>query len=220
MNESILRELKEDIRRDELAQLWKRHGGMLIALCAAIVLGTAGGVAWKHYRAGQAQQRTTQLLQAVRQDAGGQEAALRRVIEDSAGTPQAALADLRLAQAQREAGQGKEALATYLAVAEDTRQEASLRTLAGVLAVHTAAQHGLALPELRIAADSAFAATAREAEGWRLYGEGKTGEALAHFQALADNTQAPPVLRQRMDLMIAHIGTGGKPVQESEGEAR
>ena len=44
----IFNEVDEDVRRDQIIQLWQRYGRYFLALLAAIVLGTGANATWKH----------------------------------------------------------------------------------------------------------------------------------------------------------------------------
>ena len=45
----IIQEIDEDIRKERYQRLWKQYGVYLIALCAVVVLGTAGYKGWQAY---------------------------------------------------------------------------------------------------------------------------------------------------------------------------
>lgn len=201
----LIRELEEDMRALRVKTLWHRYGNTLIGISIAIVLGTAGGVAWKSYARSRHEADTGRLLAALAVKDGRAEA-LAAVTRDTAGQATAALAGLHLADDALKASAPAPALAAYESIKEDARQEAALRALAGILAAQ-AAPSGAAAPA-PTGKDAPFAAHAREALAWRLYHDGKRQEAQAAFSALASDVAAPPSLRQRAGLMASYL-TGG-----------
>jgi hypothetical protein len=51
----IFNEIEEDMRRDRVAQLWRRYGKLVIAAAVLIVIGTGAYVAWQNYQQSQAE---------------------------------------------------------------------------------------------------------------------------------------------------------------------
>lgn len=49
-SEMLLREADEELRREQLEQMWKRYGGFLIMICVTIVVGTGIGTYYKHHK--------------------------------------------------------------------------------------------------------------------------------------------------------------------------
>lgn len=47
----IFNEVDEDVRRDQIFQLWRRYGKYFVALLAIIVVGTGTNAAWNHLKA-------------------------------------------------------------------------------------------------------------------------------------------------------------------------
>lgn len=64
-SEEFIREVDEDLRRDQMKKLWLRYGSVLIALAVLAVAGTAGKVAWDHWRQ---QERAAEALRFVAAD--------------------------------------------------------------------------------------------------------------------------------------------------------
>lgn len=66
-SEEFIREVDEDLRRDQMKKLWLRYGSALVGLAVLVVAGTAGKVAWDHWRQ---QERAAEALQfAAAEDA-------------------------------------------------------------------------------------------------------------------------------------------------------
>ena len=50
VQDSLLREIDEDLRRERYALLWKRYGWVIITLAVALMAGVAGYEAWRGYQ--------------------------------------------------------------------------------------------------------------------------------------------------------------------------
>ncbi|MGB8275848.1 MAG: tetratricopeptide repeat protein [Alphaproteobacteria bacterium] len=61
----IFQEVEEDLRRDQFAKLWRRYGTYVLVAAAAIVIATAGFVAWKQHRLNQRLAEGNQFAVAV-----------------------------------------------------------------------------------------------------------------------------------------------------------
>jgi hypothetical protein len=48
-DESLIREVDEEVRQDEYKKLWDRHGTKFMALAVGVVLAVAGYEGWKYY---------------------------------------------------------------------------------------------------------------------------------------------------------------------------
>ena len=46
----IFNEVDEDVRRDQIVQLWRRYGKYFVALLALVIVGTGTNVAWNHFK--------------------------------------------------------------------------------------------------------------------------------------------------------------------------
>lgn len=66
-SEEFIREVDEDLRRDQLKKLWLRYGAVPIGLAVLVVAGTVGKVVWDHWRQ---QERAAEALRfAAAEDA-------------------------------------------------------------------------------------------------------------------------------------------------------
>lgn len=195
----LFREIEQDIRNERWQRLWHSFGKAMVAISLAIVLGTAGGVAWKDWRKSRAEERTDRLLRAVeRMEAGDYKGGIGlfdATIEDDA-SPYAEMALLRKAGAQALGKDEKSAAATYETLAaRRAGGEARVFVELGALMA------GKPMP----AKDAVFNYTGRTAEAWRLLDAGKKDEAVAMFAALRDDKDAPVSLRQRARLALEHL---------------
>jgi len=200
----IFQEVEEDLRRDNLAKLWRRYGTWIIGVAVAIVVATAAFVLWRQYQESQRMDLARQYTQAAdllgRSDREGALQAFDAL--GAAGGGYGVLARLREAQLLAESGDAAGAAAAYEAIAADSSVDQPYRDLAVILL----ALHGLD-------SGDASALTARlkplTAEGnpWRysaleLTGllakrTGDTARAREIFVGLADDAQAPLGVRER-----------------------
>lgn len=210
----IFQEIDEDLRRDRFAQLWKRYGNYIMAAAALIVLGTAGMVGWRDYKARQNAAQADAFLKAMEQaQAGNADAAkagFGQLAKDG-GAGYAMLARLQQAALLVKAGDTAGATKLYDEIAADGRVEQGLRDLAVILA----AQHAL---------DSADPAEltrrlqplTQEKNPWRHSAmemqallakrAGDTAKAKEIYTKLADDLSAPQGLRARATEMLAILG--------------
>ncbi|MEK0083811.1 tetratricopeptide repeat protein [Benzoatithermus flavus] len=49
-SEEFIREVDEELQREQLAKLWHRYGGLVVGLAVLVVVGTAAKVGWDHWR--------------------------------------------------------------------------------------------------------------------------------------------------------------------------
>ena len=202
MTNEFIREIEEEARAARLQNFWKTYGNWLIGASVAIVLGTASGVGVRAYRHGAQEAFTEKLLQA-----SGKEEAFSALASEQSGDRRA-LAALRLAGMQAEAGKHEDALAAYADAAKNGREE-GVRALATVLALHAQAQTGAQAGDVPPVA-AAFEPLAREAEGWSLLKAGNTADALKIFTALRDGVETPLPQRQRMEMVSAFLTVEAK----------
>lgn len=62
--ENLIREIREDLRREKFEKLWKQYGASLIAALVAIVLAVAGYQAWRAWELSRREARSTDFLAA------------------------------------------------------------------------------------------------------------------------------------------------------------
>ncbi len=198
----IFREIEEDLRHDKLMTLWRRYGALLVAAAVAIVLATAGYVAWNHFRDAARQERARLYDSAMELLARDDPGAIEKLGEIGAGSDGYAVL-ARLQEAARKAKQGDDAgaLAVYEAIASDGGERA-FRDLAVILiALHTLDE---AEPEALIrrlepltAEGNAWRYSALELTALLARRAGEVARAREIFVKLADDQQAPAALRQR-----------------------
>jgi hypothetical protein len=113
--DSLLREIDEDIRRERYARLWKRFGNYIIAAVVALLLGIAGYQFWQYRVDSQRQQASAQLASASTLTGTDRAAAEQTLAGLAAEGPAgiAVLAGLRHAALLAESGDVQAARAAY-----------------------------------------------------------------------------------------------------------
>jgi len=204
----IIREVDEELRRENFEKLWRKYGSYALGLAAVIVLGVAGFFQWQHYTQSQREERARQYEAAVQLVAAadpGAPAALQALTarEDGYG----ALAQLQQAELKAQAGDGAGAVAIYEKVTADSAVDPSLRNLALILlALHTAdtAPPDQLTQRLQplTAATNPWHYSALELTAVLARRQGDNAKAVQILTGLADDLNAPQALRQRATEML------------------
>jgi hypothetical protein len=225
----FFREVDEEIRRDQMKQLWDRYGLWLIIASLVIVLGTAGYRGWQWYSERQAQQAGQVFYDAVlqaRDNPAAAVAALQNLADG--GTGYADLASLRLAGAQAENGDIDAALATFDALAGSRSADPLLRDIAriraGYLMIDRADVSAMQARIEDLARDGqAFRHSAREILGLTAYRNGDYSQAAGYFDALMADPGLPADMRQRGETMRAllagRVPAAPEPTPSESSEA-
>lgn len=210
----IFREIDEELRRDNLARLWTRYGSYVIALAVAIVLATAGIVAWREYQLRQRQAegvRYAAALDVVRR--GNNDAAAADAIAEVAREARggyAVLARLQEAALRVKANDRAAAVTVYDALSRDGSTAAVYRDVATLMA----ARYSLdtAAPQAVIerlapltAAENPWHPSALELTALAQLKAGDRSAARATYQRITDDLSAPQGLRARAAEMVSAL---------------
>jgi len=214
--DSLLREVDEDLRREQLEKLWDRYGTFVLIGAALIVLGV-GGYKWFESRSiQQARSNGARFEQAVRLGQSGkledEQKALAELAKSAPGGYRT-LADLRLASADAGAGRRAEAVLMFDSVAGNSSVDAILRDYARIAAAiqrldeadWTEMENRLKLLE---ASESPWRASARELLGLAAWKAGKIEEAKRRFEALMVDRNISQNIGQRAQMMMLLIAEG------------
>ncbi len=215
MTDNFLREIDEEVRRDKVAELWRKHSTLIISLLILLVLAVGGWRFWLHRQELAAQAVSARLegaLKASRENRGEEaEKTLGELAQESAGGYQL-VARFRLASeaARREPADGAR---MFDALAADAAVEPAFRDLARIrsamLKVDAApyAEIKAALEPLAGAAGM-WRHTARELLGVSALKAQNLDEAGRWFDQIVIDRDAPQALRQRADLYLALVRGG------------
>ena len=116
---SILSEIDDALRVDNLKQFWARYGKTLIAFCVLVVLASSGSVLWKSHLRSVHERQTALLAKAATVETTGKndEAIGYYAQVEGQGGPLAEIAGLRHAALLVSMNQQEKALALYKSVA-------------------------------------------------------------------------------------------------------
>lgn len=217
--DQFIREVNEELRRDQLKELWDRFGTLIIAVCVAVVAITAGYNGWVWWQEKQAAEAGDHYLAALQSIDGKDSAMAREALEEIAGSGHggyAMLARLRAAALAAQSGDTSTAMTGFDAIADDSGADLTIRDLARLRAALIALDTGdLDGAESRVealaAAGNPWRHAAREITGTVAYARGELTAARARFATIRSDVEAPADARSRAGLMLSLID-GQMPV--------
>jgi hypothetical protein len=221
-NDEFIREVDEEYRRDQLAQVWKRYSGLIVGVAILLVLGVGGWRYWQYAQERQAQAAATRYEEALRlsrEEDGTEEA--RKALEDlskDASGGYGLLTRFRLAaelgaQSAEEGAKAYDALAADANVASLWQDLARLR--AAMLRMDTAEPAAVRFPLERLATPAnPWRHSARELLGLSGLKAGEYDVASRWFNQIAADRDTPQGLRQRLEIYTALVAGG--PVQATQ----
>ena len=205
-DESVFREVDEEVRQEQLKKLWARYGSLVIGVCLLVILGVGGWQGWRYWQAKQAEAAGDGFFTAASLVSSGKaDEALTQF--DSISHPGfRVLAELREAAVLASQGKTADAVKIYDAVAATASAEQSLRDLASIRAAvalaDTADVADLVARLKPFDADgNAWRHVAREVMAsahWRLK---DYAAADTQVQAMLGDPETPASLRQRAQMM-------------------
>ena len=218
-NEAFLREVDEELRRDELARLWKRWGRLLLALIAIGLIAFAAFLWWRDYQGKQAGLEGQKLTTAIDQLSNGQTdramPALRELSKSSRGGYRAA-AQLAIGAIDSQKKDPKAAIAAFAAVAKDESIGQPFRDLA--LIRQTTMEFDTLPPDQVIARmqplakkGSPWFGSAGELVAAAQLKAGQPTQAGATFASLAADPAVPASIRSRAAQMASVLGVDINP---------
>ena len=213
IQDSLLREIDEDLRQEKYAKLWKQYGAHVVAAAFLLVAGVAGYQGWRHYDINNREtlgERFADAMGQARDDGPGEAAqAFSTLAREGGGY--SVLARLQeaalLAQGKDRGG----AAAIYRRLADDSGVDAVYRDLAVVLGVLQEMEGGdsstLTLRLAPLTADAnPWRHSAKEISAALAFSSGDREKAVEIFTGLAKDASAPEGIRARASEMLAAIG--------------
>ena len=212
----IIREVDEELRREDWENVWKRYGGYVIGAAVAIVVGTAAVTGWREYDSRQKMAAGDAFATVVEKvetsgltPAQGADALAAYSVGAPAGY--SVLARFREAKLRADAGDRQAAIALYDRLSADTGVDSMFRELAVLYSVRMQVGEGdsaalTARLEPLAGAGSPWRYSARELKAVLALAAGDTVAAKAGFATLADDLDAPQQLRARAAEMLRAVG--------------
>jgi hypothetical protein len=216
-DDSFIREVNDEIRKEQAKALWDRYGPALIIAAVLVVVGTAAYVGYRYWDEVRANRSGDAYSQALALADGGKNddalAAFTQLEKDGYGA-YPLLARMRAATVKVDKGDVEAAIKDFDAVAADKAIPSVLRDMARLRAAMLLVDHGsLADVSSRVEAltgdTNALRHSAREALGLASWKEGKKADALKLFEQIAADDAAPRNVRQRATMMAGLIRGSG-----------
>jgi hypothetical protein len=216
-DDSFIREVNDEIRREQAQLLWDRFGPALLALAVLVVLGTAAFVGYRYWDETRANRSGDAFSQALKlADDGKNDEALAALdqLENNGYGAYPLLARMRAATVQADKGDFKAAVAGFDEVAADSSIPNVIRDVARLRAALLLVDHGsYADVSGRVEAltndTNPLRHSAREALGLAAWKEGKLADALKLFEQISSDEGAPRNARQRSNLLAELIRGSG-----------
>jgi hypothetical protein len=214
-SEEFIREVDEELRRDQLAKLWRRYGAVVVAVAVLVVAATAAKVGWDQWRQRLMAAEALRFAAAEQALGAGQDAEAAELFAALAAegdTGYAALARLREAEARLALEDETAAVAALERLAGDGgADDPILRDLGALLAVQREVDQGdpgeLARRlEPLAAGDSPWRHRARELQALVAIRAGELERARGILTELGREVGVPPTQRRRSEELLQAIG--------------
>jgi hypothetical protein len=204
-DESLFREVDEEVRREQAKKLWDRYGTYLVAISLAVIIGVAGWKGWQYWELNR-----SQAAAKVYFDQGsdaGRDSELQE-LSKSGPSGYALLARFSLAGELAKSGKRDEAIKAYEAIAADRSVPQAFREAATIRAAYLLADTASSADlTARLAAldkpDSVWRLPIREIHALAAWREGRYADAFKLASEIAADPAAPQGMRQRAQIMAA-----------------
>jgi hypothetical protein len=212
-NDSLLREVREELRREQMEKVWQRYNGLILGAATLIVLAVAGYKFLETRRIAAAEAGGAEFAAAetLSDDKKKDEADKAfQAIADSGPAGYAALAKLHLAGAQVKDGKTADAVATYDSLAKQPGADDLLKSFAELQAASLRmgdADYAEIQNRLTPLAgdDAPYSKSARELLGIAAYKAKKYDEARKYLEPLLIDPNASAAIQDRVKVIMAGI---------------
>jgi hypothetical protein len=209
-DESLIREVDEEVRQEEYKKLWDRYGSLFTGAALLLVLGVGGFEGYKYWQRQQSEQASVVYLDAARKAREGKLddalGALAAVKHDGFGQ----LAKLSEAAVLAQKGETAKAIDLYQSIAAAPGTEPQLADVAairaGYLRIDTATPDELLTTLGKYDKDGQpWRHAAREIFGLSAFRVKDFTMADRYMNALFADPETPDAMRQRAQVMIQLI---------------
>ncbi len=209
-DESLFREVDEEVRNEQLQKLWEKYGIYVISACIGVIVAVGGIKGWQAYNQSVAETAGDNYIRAISLLEKDDAAEAEKILSDLASNgPRgyAALANFQMAAVLAEKGRIDSAIRAYDAIADDAGLDEMLRNLsrirAGLLSVESASVQDV---ETRLGdlntRDNPWRNAAREIIALAAYKAGDDAKADRLYTEIVGDLSAPQGLRERAQLML------------------
>lgn len=219
--ESIFREVDEELRNERMKNIWRRYGPYIVGAAVAVVALVGANEGWQYWTSSNAARSSDQLYVALQLsedgDIVGAQEALNVSIADGTGD-YPTLARLKQAALLAQDGKLDEAVAAYDAIAA-VAEESRVRELSLILAAYVLVDKSdVAGIQARvgglIGGGNEFGNIAREALGLAQYKSGELEAARVTFQAILDDPSGPNDQLGRIEVYLSQLISEGVSAPE------
>jgi hypothetical protein len=213
-NESFLREVDENLRRDQIADFGKKYGGWIAAALVLFLAVSGGVIYWQQYSVQRSQHEVEQLAKVYKDIGAGDTSSTPAKLDDlskSGSKGVRATAVFARAAVAIQANDTKTAIAKYSEIANDSGLPKPYRDIA--LIRQTALEFDSLKPDQVIARlqpltkpGNPWFGTAGEMTAMALIKQGKNSEAAQLFAAIAKDKTVPDTIRERSVQIAGTLG--------------
>ncbi len=209
-DESIFREVDEEVRTEEYKKMWGRYGKYFTGLAILAVAAVAGFQGWKYYQLKQSEDAGVVYFDAVKKAADGKPDDAMAAFTAVKHVGYSQLAKLQEAKLIADKGDFDKAIAAYDAFAADAANDTALADLAriraGYMLVDSKTPDELLVRLGRFDKDGqVWRNEAREIFGLSAYRIKDFTMADRYLRAVYDDVDAPAAMRQRAQLLVQLI---------------
>jgi hypothetical protein len=205
-DESLFREVDEEVRQEQFKKLWARYGSLVIGVCLLVIVGVGGWQGWQYWQKKQAEAAGDSFFAASELVSAGKPDEALKQFEGVSHSGFAALAQMREATLLVSQGKTADGVKIYDAVAATGNVDNALRDLARIRAASALADSAsFADIEARLKPfdvdGNPWRHIAREIMAsvqWRLK---DYAGADKQVQAMLGDPETPASLRQRAQMM-------------------
>ena len=217
-NDSFIREVNEELRSEQLRNVWSRYGKIIIGVAVIVVLATAGHRGYTYWQAHQASKSGDRFMAALTlasENKPDEALAALKALEEDGGGSYPTLAQMRSASLLAEKGDTAGAVAAFSEIAKDGSAPQAMRDVASLRAAWLLVDEGTyeevsAEAEVLTTGNHALRNSAREVLGLAAYKADDMVRAKEWFQAIADDATAPRNVSSRAQIMLDNIAASGK----------
>jgi hypothetical protein len=213
-NETFLREVDENLRRDQLRDFGKKYGWLIGAAVVLFLIASGGFIYWQHYKQQRSEKQVVQFTEVMRNITTGNTASASQQLQELSNSGSKAVRATALftqAALALQKNDTKSATATYRAVTEDSSLPQPYRDAA--LLRQTALEFDALQPQQVIQRLAPLAkpgapwfGSAGEMTAMALIKQGQKAQAAQLFVAIAKDKSVPDSIRARSVQLAGSLG--------------
>lgn len=227
-NDSFLREVKEEIDRERLENIWKRYGTVIVVAAALVIASVAGFQIWSwsaRDAAEKAGANYQKAMQSIFDDKLDEADGVFAELSNDAPTGYATLAELQMAATLVEQGKKAEALKKF----DELSKRSGVDSLLSGFSALQAASLRLGEADFTemqnrlndlVKAESPWRFNAQELLGMAALRADKLNEARGLFAKILSDDGAPPAMRQRAELRMAQVAAREGETEADKAQAK